>query len=94
MNKRIFLSAVALGLTLTAANAEVSGWLNWRGPEGTGVSRETGLPSALAAPLWSVKLSGGGTPVIAGGKLFALGYEGVGADLQEVLLCEIGRAHV
>ena len=85
--KRIFLSALALGVTLSATRADVSGWLNWRGPEGTGVSKETGLPSALAAPLWSIKLAGGGTPVIAGGKLFALGYEGVGADLQEVLLC-------
>jgi hypothetical protein len=24
--------------------APVTGWLNWRGPEQTGMSRETGLP--------------------------------------------------
>jgi outer membrane protein assembly factor BamB len=80
--------ALALLLGLSGlAHADVRGWLNWRGPEGTGVSRETGLPSTLTAPLWSIPISGGGTPVIAGGKLYAFGYQGVGADLQEILLC-------
>jgi outer membrane protein assembly factor BamB len=86
MNKRIVTIAVLLALAGTA-RADVKGWLNWRGPEGTGVSKETGLPTTLTAPLWSIKLCGGGTPVIAGSRLYALGYEGVGADLQEVLLC-------
>jgi len=36
---------------------------------------------------WQVDLSGGGTPVIANGKLYALGYQGEGPDLQEVLVC-------
>ena len=85
--------ALAVGLTALAsigsgvALADVQGWLNWRGPAGTGVSLEKGLPTSLAAPLWSLKLSGGGTPVIANGKVYALGYDGVGPDLQEVLLC-------
>lgn len=82
--------SLAVGLTAlmgSAALADVQGWLNWRGPGANGISAEKGLPSALTAPLWSVKLAGGGTPVIANGKLYALGYDGVGADLQEVLLC-------
>lgn len=91
-------SAIALGLgatlgigTLTVSRADVKGWLNWRGPEGTGVSQEKGLPEKIAPEgkdaLWQMGISGGGTPVIANGKLYALGYRGQGADLQEVLFC-------
>jgi outer membrane protein assembly factor BamB len=88
MKKRSVTLMALLALSMgSVAQADVSGWLNWRGPDGTGVSKETGLPVTLTAPLWSIKISGGGTPVISGSKLFALGYEGVGADLQEVLLC-------
>jgi outer membrane protein assembly factor BamB len=90
---------MALGLAAWSATgtpsrsqpARVSGWLNWRGPQGTGVSTETGLPTTLEPnggnALWTVDLAGGGTPVIANGKLYALGYEGQGPDLQEVLRC-------
>ncbi|WP_395142339.1 PQQ-binding-like beta-propeller repeat protein [Armatimonas sp.] len=91
--KKIRTIAFAVGLTALvsvgsgAALADVQGWLNWRGPAGTGISQEKKLPTTLTAPLWSVKLAGGGTPVIANGKVYALGYDGIGADLQEVLLC-------
>lgn len=71
--------------------AGVTGWLNWRGPSGTGVSMETGLPDKWALgganDLWHIDLAGGGTPVIANGKVYAMGYQGVGPDLQEVLIC-------
>ncbi|MGC4044553.1 MAG: PQQ-binding-like beta-propeller repeat protein [Armatimonas sp.] len=86
MNKRIVTVSLCLAMA-GIAHADVKGWLDWRGPESTGVSRETGLPTTLTAPLWSIKLSGGGTPVIAGNRLYAFGYEGVGPDLQEVLVC-------
>ena len=89
--KKVRILVLAVGLTALmgsgAALADVQGWLNWRGPAGTGISLAKNLPTTLTAPLWSVKLAGGGTPVIANGKVYALGYEGVGADLQEVLLC-------
>ena len=89
---------LALGLgaflgigTLLAADADVRGWLNWRGSDGTGVSQETGLLEKIAPEgkdaLWTLAISGGGTPVIAGNRLYALGYRGAGADLQEVLFC-------
>jgi outer membrane protein assembly factor BamB len=44
--------------------------------------------------LWTLDIAGGGTPVIANGKVYAFGYQGQGADLQEVLVCadaETGR---
>jgi outer membrane protein assembly factor BamB len=75
-----------------------TGWLNWRGPQQNGTSLEKGLPDRWtvggANHRWTVDLAGGGTPVIAGGRLYALGYEGEGPDLQEVMVCldaETGR---
>lgn len=82
---------VLAALAATPGFADVRGWLHWRGPEQTGVSRETGLIETLALDgtnhLWTLNLAGGGTPVVAAGKLYALGYRGAGADLQEILLC-------
>ena len=69
--------------------APVTGWLNWRGPEQTGVSRETGLPDRIIASnaLWVADYPGQSTPVIADGKLYIMGYLGVDADLQEGIGC-------
>ncbi|MFY7951624.1 MAG: PQQ-binding-like beta-propeller repeat protein, partial [Armatimonadaceae bacterium] len=74
-----------------SAQAQVKGWLHWRGPEQSGVSRETGLIDTVALGgvnhRFTIELAGGGTPVVAGNRLYALGYRGTGPDLQEVLLC-------
>ena len=84
------LVAAALMMS-SAAFADVDGWLNWRGPEGIGVSREKGLPEklALGTPVhrWTIPIAGGGTPVGAGNKVYGFGYRGTGPDLQEVLFC-------
>jgi outer membrane protein assembly factor BamB len=83
-----------LGLLLVIdgrSAAEVRGWLDWRGPHQTGVSDEKNLPSQWALggknDLWHLDIGGGGTPIIANGKVFVLGYTGEGPDLQEVLYC-------
>ena len=67
----------------------MEGWLDWRGPEQTGVSRETGLPEKIdaKAALWSVDFPGQSQPVIANGRLYIMGYEGDGPDLQEGVAC-------
>ena len=69
--------------------AAVTGWLNWRGPEQSGVSRETGLPATVAtsSALWTANYPGQSTPVIAHGRLYVVGYQGEGADLQEGIGC-------
>lgn len=71
--------------------APVDGWLSWRGPLQNGVSLETGLLEELAVGgeghLWSYELAGRGTPVVANGRVYTLGYEGSGADLQEMVVC-------
>jgi len=89
------LGLLASGVTATysapAKPARATGWLNWRGPQQNGTSLETGLPETWtlngANHLWEVPLSSRGAPVVANGRVYTLGYEGQGADLQEVLLC-------
>jgi len=84
-----------LGPVSGAAGAP-RGWLSWRGPEQSGYSRETGLPDRVSAEnaLWAADFPGQSAPVIANGKLYAMGYAGQGADLQEGVTCfdaETGR---
>lgn len=81
----VFAAALAASFQLTAA----TGWLTWRGPLGTSVSSEKGLPAKVDAksPLWSVDFPGQSTPVIAEGKLYINGYQGDGPDLQEITAC-------
>jgi len=73
----------------SASGGPVRGWLSWRGPEQTGVSRETGLPDSVDPknPLWLADFPGQSTPVIANGKLYIMGYLGEGPDLQEGVAC-------
>ncbi len=72
-----------------AATPAVQGWLDWRGPLNTGVSLETGLPDKVdaKAALWTAEFQGQSSPVIANGKLYIMGYEGDGAELQEGIAC-------
>lgn len=90
------LAAAAVLLCLAApplnlGAAPVSGWLSWRGPEQTGVSRETGLPEQVALQngnlLWSADFPGKAAPAIADGKVYVTGYLGEGPDLQEGVAC-------
>jgi outer membrane protein assembly factor BamB len=64
-------------------------WLSWRGPHQNGTSDDACPPVAIdpAKPLWSVPISGRGTPVIADGLVFAMGYQGEGATCVEMLVC-------
>ncbi len=69
--------------------APVAGWLEWRGPEQSGISRETGLPDEVdpAHPLWTADFPGSSTAVVANGHVYIIGYVGEGADLQEGIAC-------
>ena len=53
------------------------------------MSRETGLPEKIdaKAALWTADFPGQCAPVIANGKLYIMGYEGEGPDLQEGVAC-------
>ncbi len=84
----VALTAISLS-PIPSHAAPVTGWLAWRGPEQTGVSRETGLPDRIIASnaLWVADYPGQSTPVIADGRLYILGYLGEDADLQEGIGC-------
>src|SRR2546423_10682473 len=88
---KVVALVVILAGAMPSARADVRGWLDWRGPQQDGTSLEKGLPDKWTPggenDLWHIDLSGGGTPVIANGKVYVFGYRGDGPDLQEVLLC-------
>src|SRR5688572_18956706 len=72
----------ALGLALTAtlaAGAAAADWPQWRGPDRTGLSKETCLlktwPKSGPPLAWKVSGlgEGFGTPVVAGGNIYGLG---------------------
>ncbi|HUR58245.1 MAG TPA: PQQ-binding-like beta-propeller repeat protein [Opitutaceae bacterium] len=84
----LLTAAVTLGGPLHAA----SGWLNWRGPDQDGVSKEkVKLPDKLEVGgpnhRWSYKVKGAGAPVIADGRVYAFGFYGETTDVEETLIC-------
>jgi outer membrane protein assembly factor BamB len=90
------LLGVATAVLPLPANAAVSGWLSWRGPEQNGTSRETQLPDRIVAEeaLWTADFPGMSTAVVADGRLYIMGYLDEGPDLREGVACfdaESGR---
>jgi hypothetical protein len=64
-------------------------WPRWRGTLQSGVAEDRGLSEELSPDnvLWTLDLSGRGTPVAWEGSLYVLGYRGEGPDLVKVLAC-------
>lgn len=65
----------ALALPLISTSVIADDWPSWRGPSGTGVTAETGLPqqwSESNGVQWRIKLPGAGvsTPVVSGPHVF------------------------
>ncbi|MGK0521097.1 MAG: outer membrane protein assembly factor BamB, partial [Planctomycetota bacterium] len=97
----VLLTTLMTALVLTTASCtaqtpgqsptQAGGWLSWRGPDQNGTSTETGLPTSLAiggdTKSWRYELKGRGTPVIANGRVYTLGYRGTGKSLDELLVC-------
>jgi outer membrane protein assembly factor BamB len=75
--------------SVAAPSGAVQGWLDWRGPLQTSVSLEKGLPAKIdvSSALWTADFPGQSAPVIANGKLYIMGYQGEGPDLQEGIAC-------
>src|SRR5688572_7065426 len=77
-----WLPGALLLVTMVAADAfaakpaaPVTGWYQWRGPEQTGVSRETGLPESWDPDTkenvaWEAPVGGMSSPVVWNGKLY------------------------
>ena len=73
------LTALLFAISLLTASAASGDWPQWRGPDRTDVSKETGLlkswPEGGPARIWLFEGAGLGYagPAIAGGKLFTMG---------------------
>lgn len=93
-------SLTLLGVILTTANSSAEDWPRFRGPDGTGVSNETGLPTEWSKSQnlkWKRALPGEGSssPIVVGDRLFVTCYSGYGGadesgspnDLKRHLLC-------
>ncbi len=71
-----------LGTVLAVSSSAADDWPQWRGPERTGLSKETGLlkswPKEGPPLVWKIKDAGTGFsgPAIANGLLFTLGDRG------------------
>ena len=72
----------AFTVAAIAASASADDWPQWRGPERTGKSKETGLlkswPTGGPKQVWKTTGLGGGyvTPSVARGRIFGSGYRG------------------
>jgi outer membrane protein assembly factor BamB len=89
----LFAFATVSSFTLHAANFD---WPQWRGPDRSDVSKETGLlkkwPAGGPQRVWLFENAGNGysAPAIANGKLFTLGTRG-GSEILLVLDANTGK---
>jgi hypothetical protein len=70
---------------LVAAPAQTADWPQFRGPDRSGVSKETGLPlewSATKNVVWRTELPGPGasSPIVFGGHVYVTCYSGYGLE--------------
>jgi outer membrane protein assembly factor BamB len=99
MSLRIACRALAFAIPLAGATVVVSAedWPQWRGPDRTGVSAETGLLAAWPAGgprlVWRVADLGDGfgTPSVAGARLYVQANRGVAEEVLQARALADGR---
>ena len=88
---------LAVILCLCVINVAVADWPQWRGPERSGVSKESGLlkewPAGGPKLLWQVNELGDGysTPVAVGNRLYMLSNHGMENEFVQALAAENGK---
>jgi outer membrane protein assembly factor BamB len=93
--RSLALVMIAFGVGSVAAMA--ADWPQWRGPQRTGLSHETGLlhkwPDAGPKLLWQVDDVGSGysTPAVVGDRLYLLGNEGMDNEFVEARAVDDGQ---
>ena len=82
MNTTLLLLIAAQAAAAAGSHDGPHDWPHWRGPERTNVSTETEWTSFGAdAPLWRAKLGRGySSPMVAAGRVFAVGYHASDED--------------
>lgn len=76
---------VLLGLVFATAPVAAADWPQFRGPDRSGISKETGLPlewSSTKNVLWKAELPGPGSssPIVVGNQVYATCYSGYGLE--------------
>jgi len=77
-----------LALTFSVASARADNWPRFRGPDGSGVSSATGLPTTWSDTeniAWKTALPGPGSssPVVWGGRVYLTCYSGYGVNRSD-----------
>lgn len=96
MRSKLSFPLLTLALiSLFSSNVCFGDWTNWRGPKGTGVSPETGLPEKFKIMeagkdqlIWSAPYGCRSTPMIHQGRVFFNSHTGSERELeQESVVC-------
>src|SRR3954452_3639183 len=89
--------AAAICLAVSFSSALADDWPHWRGPDRTGISRETGLlkewPKRGPRLLWHVSDIGDGygAPAIAGGRIYLISNRGMENEYVQALSANDGK---
>ncbi len=92
LNQTLLGSSLCFGasaLGMLALSAHAGDWLQFRGPGGTGISEEAGLPKSLSESVctWKAPLPGRGisSPLVVGDRLYVTACSGPEQDRLHVL---------
>lgn len=88
-------SVLAFCFVVVPSAASAADWSHWRGPEQTGVARDTGLPDRWSpdpsAPdnnlIWKQPYGGRSTPLVQRGRVYLINSAGEGVNEQERVMC-------
>jgi outer membrane protein assembly factor BamB len=95
--KLLAVIPINLCAALISVGARAADWPQWRGPQRSGVSSETGLlrewPKEGPKLLWQAKDIGDGysTPSVAGNRVYALSNRGLDNEFAQALAVEDGK---
>jgi len=99
MTSRLLTTLAALSLCFSAVSAQTrtSDWPQWRGPERTGISKESGLlkqwPAGGPKLLWQLKDIGDGYsgPSVVGTRLYLMSNRGMDNEFVQALSAQDGK---
>src|SRR6185295_18278954 len=99
MASRLLITLAALSLCFSAVSAQTStrDWPQWRGPERTGISKESGLlkqwPAGGPKLLWQLKDIGDGYsgPSVVGTRLYLMSNRGMDNEFVQALSAQDGK---
>lgn len=92
------LLSICVALCVCVVSVPAADWPQWRGPDRSGVSKETGLlkqwPTGGPKLLWQVNELGDGysTPVVVGNRIYLMSNRGLDNEYVQALSASDGKA--